>query len=182
MVSHQNRLLPGKGYAWRGCDPDRCARGRAAARGALEAPAHRGGAKAREHCEILLQADQALVRDLGSSNGTYINRQRVQEAPLAAGDLLGVGPAVFAIRIDGKPVKVDPKDARARGSAPEPAVAAAAAPQARPAAPAKAGAKPSAKPGAATPKPVAAKADDSADSSVDFDFDEFLKDDEDAKL
>lgn len=135
----------------------------------------------REHCEILLQADQALVRDLGSSNGTYINRQRVQEAPLAAGDLLGVGPAVFAIRIDGKPVKVDPKDARARGSAPEP-VAAAAAPQARPAAPAKAGARPSAKPGAATPKPVPAKADDPADSSVDFDFDEFLKDDEDAKL
>jgi len=138
----------------------------------------------REHCEILLDGDKLTIRDLGSSNGTYVNGQRVQDSPLAAGDLVGIGPAVFVLKIDGKPAHIDPKDARARGAAPEP-MSAAAAPQARPAAPVKAGAKPAAqqagKPGAPAPKPVPAKgADESGDSSVDFDFDEFLKDDDDS--
>ena len=137
----------------------------------------------REHCEILLEGEKLTIRDLGSSNGTYVNRQRVQEATLGAGDLVGLGPAVFVVKVGGKPDQIDPKDARARGAAPEP-MSAAAPPQARPAAPAKAGAKPSGKPASPAPKPVPAKGeDDSGDSSVDFDFDEFLKDDdEDGKL
>lgn len=130
----------------------------------------------REHCEIVMQGESLTIRDLGSSNGTYVNRARVQESTLGAGDLVAVGPAVFVVRIAGKPAQVNAAEARARGAAPEPVTAAAAVPQTRPAAPArpaKAGAGPAKKP---------APAGDSDDSSVDFDFDEFLKDDEDSKL
>jgi hypothetical protein len=132
----------------------------------------------REHCEVLLGETEVKIRDLGSSNGTYINRERVQESALKAGDLVGVGPAVFVVRIDGEPAQIDAAQARARGAAPEP-VAAASAPQGRPASPAKPGAKPAPRPGAPA-KPTLS--DEGSDSSVDFDFDEFLKDDDDAKL
>ena len=102
----------------------------------------------REHCELKIEGDKATVRDLGSSNGTYVNGERVQEQQLSAGDLLAVGPTVFVIRIDGQPEKIDAAEAFVRGAAPTP-VAAATAPKARPSVPR--AAKPAAKP---QPKPA----------------------------
>lgn len=138
----------------------------------------------REHCEIVLEDGKLKVRDLGSSNGTYVNRERVQESELGPGSMLGVGPAVFVVTIDGNPAHIDGKAALASGKAPEP-VAAAPAPKARPSTPsAPAGAK---APGRAA-KPAAPKEEDDDelgsanldDSSVsDFDFD--LLDDDDEK-
>lgn len=144
----------------------------------------------REHCELRIEEGKIIARDLGSSNGTYVNGERIQEKELAPGDLLAIGPAVFILRVDGKPVEVNAAESFARGAAPAP-VAAAAAPKARPSAPtSKPVAKPSAKPSA---KPVAKPTakDDSdfdlgsdalGDSSVsDFDFDFLDEDDEDKK-
>ena len=45
------------------------------------------------HCEIVVSEDSVLVRDLGSTNGTYIDGQPVQEAPLAPGQILRLGSA-----------------------------------------------------------------------------------------
>jgi predicted component of type VI protein secretion system len=136
----------------------------------------------REHCEVKTTGGKATVKDLGSSNGTYVNRERVQEAELKAGDLLAVGPAVFCVQLDGKPAEIDPKALFARGKAPEP-VAAAAAPAARPAAP---GPKPGGKaaPGRPTPKKPDESdlAMDPADSGSSFDFDMFKDDDDEKKL
>jgi len=60
------------------------------------------GSVSREHCEIVLVDGGAVVRDLGSSNGTYHNDIRVQEANLEAGDELTVGPVRFSVRINGE--------------------------------------------------------------------------------
>ncbi len=65
-------------------------------------------AVSRKHCEITLSADGVSVRDLGSSNGTFLNGARVVESPLKPGDTLTVGPATFVIQIDGNPMSVTP--------------------------------------------------------------------------
>lgn len=62
----------------------------------------------RQHCELRIEGDQIKVRDLGSSNGTFHNNIRVQEAVLAAGDELVVGPVVFTVVVDGKPGDIKP--------------------------------------------------------------------------
>lgn len=79
----------------------------------------------RQHCEISINGESAKVRDLGSSNGTFRNSERVQEAELAAGDQLVVGPVVFTVVLDGKPENVKPVrtilEAEAEESPSEPA-------------------------------------------------------------
>lgn len=123
----------------------------------------------REHCEVRLDGEKVVVKDLGSSNGTYVNRERVQETEVAAGQTIGVGPAVFVIRINGAPAQIDAKQAAAKGAAPEP-VAAANPPAARPTSPS-AAAKPKAPPKLTDP--------DLDDSSIsDFELDMLDDDDE----
>ena len=138
----------------------------------------------REHCEVVLEGDKVVVRDLGSSNGTYVNRERVREAQLKPGDLLAVGPAVFVTVIDGQPGQVDAKKSYSAGKAPEPA-AAARAPSGRPASPGKPGA---AKTAATAAKPKPSSIDDELDTSdldgssiSDLDFDFLNEDDENQK-
>ena len=45
----------------------------------------------RRHAEIVRAGDDYRVRDAGSLNGTYVNRERIEEAPLSHGDVLQVG-------------------------------------------------------------------------------------------
>ena len=46
----------------------------------------------RHHVEMTRQPSGAyLVRDVGSLNGTYLNRERIDEAPLRTGDELQIG-------------------------------------------------------------------------------------------
>ena len=45
----------------------------------------------RQHCEVWLTEDSVLVRDLGSSNGTYIEGQPVSEAQVFTGQTLRLG-------------------------------------------------------------------------------------------
>jgi len=45
----------------------------------------------RRHAEIVREGDAYRVRDAGSLNGTYVNRERIEEAPLTHGDVLQVG-------------------------------------------------------------------------------------------
>jgi predicted component of type VI protein secretion system len=61
------------------------------------------GEVSRKHCRILRDGDSLKLEDLGSSNGTFLNGQRVQEAILSPGDTLQVGPVVFVLQIDGQP-------------------------------------------------------------------------------
>lgn len=61
------------------------------------------GEVSRKHCRIVRDGDSLKLEDLGSSNGTFLNGQRVQEALLSPGDTIQVGPVVFVLQIDGQP-------------------------------------------------------------------------------
>ncbi|MEO6437274.1 MAG: FHA domain-containing protein [Tepidisphaeraceae bacterium] len=61
----------------------------------------------RKHCRMMLDGDIIKVEDLGSSNGTYRNGERVQQTELSAGDTLQVGPVVFVLQVDGFPADED---------------------------------------------------------------------------
>ncbi len=61
------------------------------------------GDVSRKHCRLIKDGDAFRVEDLGSSNGTFRNGQRVQQSELLAGDTLQVGPVVFVLQVDGVP-------------------------------------------------------------------------------
>jgi len=49
----------------------------------------------KEHAEIFLAGGQVRVRDLNSTNGTFVNGKRVQEAALTDGDILHLAHLEF---------------------------------------------------------------------------------------
>jgi diguanylate cyclase (GGDEF)-like protein len=50
----------------------------------------------RRHCSVLTNRDGSILKDLGSTNGTYLNNREVRgEAPLRTGDLIKVGSSIF---------------------------------------------------------------------------------------
>jgi len=51
----------------------------------------------RRHAQILRQDDRILVRDLGSSNGTYVNGERIESVELKAGDIVTFGKVKFRL-------------------------------------------------------------------------------------
>jgi pSer/pThr/pTyr-binding forkhead associated (FHA) protein len=61
----------------------------------------------RHHCEIVLDEPEAAVRDLGSTNGTYVNGAEVGGLPpgrlLHDGDRLRVGSSVFHVTVESVP-------------------------------------------------------------------------------
>jgi pSer/pThr/pTyr-binding forkhead associated (FHA) protein len=61
------------------------------------------GDVSRKHCRMVRTDDGIRIEDLGSSNGTHVNGQRVQESDLHAGDVVGIGPVQFIVQIDGLP-------------------------------------------------------------------------------
>lgn len=63
-------------------------------------------AVSRHHCLLRIVGDEADVSDLGSSNGTFLNGQRiVSQVVVRTGDTLRVGPHTFIIDLgDGAPL------------------------------------------------------------------------------
>ena len=61
------------------------------------------GEISRKHCRLIKDGGTLRIEDLGSSNGTYHNGERVQEATLGPGDTLQIGSVVFVVQIDGVP-------------------------------------------------------------------------------
>ena len=45
----------------------------------------------RRHVEIMSGPEGFRVRDVGSLNGTYLDRERIEDAPLVSGDELQIG-------------------------------------------------------------------------------------------
>jgi DNA-binding winged helix-turn-helix (wHTH) protein len=54
----------------------------------------------RRHARIAIGASGAVVEDLGSKNGTYVNDRRVSEpTPVAEGDQVRIGSLLFTFRV-----------------------------------------------------------------------------------
>ena len=83
------------------------------------------GSVSSHHAEIILRGSEILIRDLNSTNGTFINNEKVTEAVLKPGQALRFGQVELKID-DGKPVAAPsaPTPANAPGAAPAPAPAA----------------------------------------------------------
>ncbi len=66
----------------------------------------------RKHCQFTLQDNSLRIKDLGSSNGTFVNNQRINETRLNDGDKLTIGPVVLTVQIedsiDGADLDEDP--------------------------------------------------------------------------
>ncbi len=45
----------------------------------------------RRHAEFVTRTQTTTVRDVGSLNGTYVNRERIEEAVLSSGDEVQIG-------------------------------------------------------------------------------------------
>jgi pSer/pThr/pTyr-binding forkhead associated (FHA) protein len=54
------------------------------------------------HCEVLLKGNDVVVKDLNSTNGTYINGEKITEKVLKPGQILRLG--TIEIRLEGEGV------------------------------------------------------------------------------
>jgi pSer/pThr/pTyr-binding forkhead associated (FHA) protein len=81
------------------------------------------------HCTLWLRGSAAFVQDMGSTNGTMVNGERIAgERELRDGDRLQVGPLVFHVRIEAalavdQPTPLPPDKDRPRTPAPDDAAA-----------------------------------------------------------
>lgn len=55
------------------------------------------------HCEVLLSGDEIVVRDLNSTNGTFINDKQISQQALKPGQVLRVGQVELRLE-NGAPV------------------------------------------------------------------------------
>jgi predicted component of type VI protein secretion system len=92
----------------------------------------------KRHCELLSRDDKCFVRDLSSTNGTFVNDEQVTgERELHDGEILKVGPLAFGVRIETqaeKPTHVEKETQVPPQAAPKPVKAPAPAPAPTPAA------------------------------------------------
>ena len=51
----------------------------------------------RKHCALTRSGDQVILSDLNSSNGTYVNGERVGTRPLAIDDIIEFGKSVMVL-------------------------------------------------------------------------------------
>ncbi len=55
------------------------------------------------HCEVLLRGSEILIRDLNSTNGTFIGDARISESPLKPGQTMRLGQIELKLEAEGAP-------------------------------------------------------------------------------
>jgi len=70
------------------------------------------------HCEVHLRGSEVLIRDLNSTNGTFINGEKIAESVLKPGQTLRLGNVELKLEAAG--AAAAPGAAPAAGSAPPP--------------------------------------------------------------
>ncbi|MBN1942076.1 MAG: FHA domain-containing protein [Phycisphaerae bacterium] len=60
----------------------------------------------RKQCQLIIEGEVLRLKDLGSSNGTFVNNARINETVLSPGDKLTIGPITMTVQINGMPVEI----------------------------------------------------------------------------
>ncbi|MBL4847658.1 MAG: protein kinase [Planctomycetes bacterium] len=68
------------------------------------------GRISRRHCAIKLEGDRALIKDLGTVNGTLLNGGPIRESQLTHGDLLVLGGTEVEIQLIRERVDIPPTE------------------------------------------------------------------------
>src|SRR5213080_2878446 len=67
------------------------------------------------HCEVLLRGPDVVVRDLNSTNGTFINGEKVNEGLIKPGQVLRLGQIEIRLETEGMTAAPAPAGAPAPG-------------------------------------------------------------------
>jgi pSer/pThr/pTyr-binding forkhead associated (FHA) protein len=51
----------------------------------------------RAHCLMRIEGEECIIEDLGSTNGTFVNGERITETTLKPGDVVRVGVNAFRL-------------------------------------------------------------------------------------
>lgn len=62
------------------------------------------------HCEVLLKGNEVVVKDLNSTNGTYINGEKITEKVLKPGQILRLGQIEVRLEGDGAAPAAAPQE------------------------------------------------------------------------
>jgi len=73
------------------------------------------------HCEVLLRGDEVVVKDLNSTNGTFINDEKITESVLKPGHTLRLGQVELRLENGAAATPAAPASASASAPAPAPA-------------------------------------------------------------
>ena len=65
----------------------------------------------RNHCLLEMNPPHSFLRDLGSTNGTFLNGQRVQDASLKNGDRIQCGETILVVEVTAEDLSETTQDA-----------------------------------------------------------------------
>ncbi|WP_422927646.1 protein kinase domain-containing protein [Singulisphaera sp. PoT] len=66
----------------------------------VHCPMPEDSALSRDHFLIEISPPRCEIRDLGSTNGTFVNECRVERARLSSGDRIAAGQSIFRVRVE----------------------------------------------------------------------------------
>src|SRR6478752_5528283 len=69
-------------------------------------------ALSRDHFLIEISPPRCEIRDLGSTNGTFVNERRVERVRLNSGDRIAAGQSIFQVRVEGSYVAIKESGSR----------------------------------------------------------------------
>src|SRR3954464_7961503 len=74
----------------------------------VHCPMPEDSALSRDHFLIEISPPRCEVRDLGSTNGTFVNDRRVERVRLSSGDLIAAGQSIFQIWVEERTLGAGP--------------------------------------------------------------------------
>src|SRR5947209_19764426 len=72
----------------------------------VHCPMPEDSALSRDHFLIEINPPRCEIRDLGSTNGTFVNERRVERLRLNSGDRIAAGQSIFEVRVEGSYVPI----------------------------------------------------------------------------